>query len=216
MSTAGVTDSDTDYSDFEYQQLDISVGIGQSLLPGNANNLYLATVSPIEDIGGLDNNEVAELVGYDMQVSVEIEDETNDQDVGTHSEMRGAMGINLNQEGGHARLASTKSGQSADIDSTSDDRILQLFTARASLPFDDQTNGPGGAGANEDDHREHYYRQTHGRGPVLDQTDNMAWSGNVIVGDSVINVTGKIRVELIWDIAEVSDAGRAFSVPNSM
>lgn len=215
----GVTDSDNDYSDFEYQQVGLEVTIanpGED--DGSSNKLYNVQVDPIDDIGGLKNNEVAELVGFKLQAYLEAEGETGNQGLPADLEVRGIFGINLNQEGGHFRLSNREQqGESQQVDTTSEDRILHMYTARSTVGFQDQgidfNGGLGGGGSNEMDRQEQYFRQTHGRGPVLDQNDSISWSGNVVGSDLNIEVKGVIRTELIWDVAEVSDAGRAFSVP---
>jgi hypothetical protein len=57
------------------------------------------------------------------------------------------------------------------------------------------------------------WRQVTGRGPVLDSNDDIGVNSRLVVNDSIIGCVGQVRAHLVWDVAEVDDAGRAFSVP---
>lgn len=226
------SDDVTDYSDFEYQQIVAETVLQeQQDATGDGDVLVRAQydAEPIGDIGGLDNNEVAELVYMEVTADLTFRDETADQDVATTSRLEGAVGVNLS--GDENALPSKRSGTTegdiivtSDIDEDnvnitgfggSDDRWLQMFTTDASLPFDDQTNGPGGSGSHDQFHAEKNFRAVTGRGPVLDSSDDISIPVEINVGDTIINVIGTVRVHMVWDVAETSDAGRRFSVPMS-
>ena len=56
-------------------------------------------------------------------------------------------------------------------------------------------------------------RNLTGRGPVLDQTDDLTVASRAIASDTVLSPIFRVQVSCIWDVAETSDAGRVFSVP---
>jgi len=218
----------TDYSDFEYQQ----VLIENIVTPGAENNARIVTSSQIEPlggIGGLDTNEVAELVYFELQAGLEYEDEDGDQDVGTAAEHRGIFGANLTEGGtldfnsDEPNIATISDGDvvqeredgsgRVQINEATEDGLFQQYETRGVLPFDDEANGPGGGNANNPVKHEKAYRDLTSRGPVLDSNDDLIVNSVVVAGDTVIPVNGTVRLHLIWDTAEVDDAGRAFSVP---
>lgn len=205
----GEMDYGTDYSDFQYQHV--------TLTPENSGN-FLFEIEPLQGRAGLDNNEVAELVHLEVQASMEFETESNDQDVGASAELRGTVSINLDRPNGLNGIGNELIEQVNETQSgfeAVDDRILQLFTARGTPAFDDETNGPGGASHDSGMLYENHYRDVTARGPVLDSTDDVTINGSLITGDTLDGVVrGNVRITMIWDVAEVSDAGRAFSVPN--
>jgi len=210
---------DTDYSDFEYQQITATPRAeGQ----GNLNTDFLFEYGPIDSIGGLDNNEVAELVYLELHASMEYEDEEVQQEVSTSAEMRGFLGANINSGNGLVSIedrvnASVGTGSGS---TSADDRVFQIFQARSIPPNDGTAGGePSASGGSQDSGLiyEKPWRQLTGRGPILDSSDNLVLSGSITVGDALSGlVGGNVRAHLIWDVAETSDAGRAFSVPDSM
>jgi hypothetical protein len=225
---------ETDYSDFEYEQITAALEVdGDEDSTTNPNAYAVHTFNPLDAIGGLDNNEVAELVYLETTVTLEYEDEVDDQDVGTTAETRGIVGVNLSTGGRadflNANIGAEQTDGQAQVAETfndtldenigvansqkAEDRILQLFAANGGLPFDDQTNGPGGAGTHEQFYAEKKWRDLTGRGPVLDQSDDFCIGQTVNVSDTIIPVVGTVRCHLVWDVAETSDAGRRFSVP---
>jgi len=216
--------SSEDYSDYEYQHFSFQI---ETQDEDNARSAGIVNFDPLQTLGGLDNNEVAELVGYELHATIEIEEETGVQNNEGVAEFRGNFGANLsNQEGivGGDGQGVIVDGEVIDerspdttlvrVDKTNaDDRIFQLFRADAGLPFSD-ANGRGGNASIESFHTTKNYRDLVGRGPVLDSTDDLSVRGVIACSDTVMRVAGRTRATLIWDLAEVSDAGRAFSVPD--
>lgn len=217
--------ADTDYSDFEYQQIVTRNQLDPTGSNPDATVQY--EIEPLSGIGGLDNNEVAELVALEVITGLEVDDEIADQDVGTYAEHRGVVGANLpatrsilpgtirsnDVDGTVVTSSATASSSTRIAGSQSEDRIFQMFRGSLSLPFDDQTNGPGGAGSENSFHSVKSFRDISGRGPVLDASDDMTVLDRVIVGDTVLPVESNVRLNCVWDVAETSDAGRAFSLP---
>jgi len=220
-----MTDTDhsgTDYSDFEYQQ--ISATLEAPAADGDQQEQAELTfgVSPLSDVGGLANNEVAELVAYRLSVSFDSDDEAiaGDQNVGGGYYLSGSFGANaadvdaIPEEFDSVELEVGPGNTETSLSSASRDEIFDMFQASASLAFDDQAGGLGGGMHVEGVDYDRNMRQLTGRGPVLDQTDDVTLAARAIASDSVVTGKFKIHVHLIWDVAETSDAGRAFSVPN--
>jgi len=70
-----------------------------------------------------------------------------------------------------------------------------------------------GAGSHEDFYGNRDYRSLTNRGPVLDSTDDISVYQSINVGDTITAFSGEVRIHMVWDVAEVDEAGRAFSVP---
>lgn len=222
--------TDADYSDFRYQFANMEVVANDA--NGNVRIKTGAEYEPLEGIGGLDVNEVAELVYFELQASVEPEDEKGDQTRSTAAEFRGAFSINIAPEESQADGDGFLTGEaitdppgsernaSANVirETGVDDRVLQTYMVRAVPPFDDsgiETTQTGVSGGSLDggQYYEKNFRQLTGRGPVVDSTDSLSLGGTLIAGDLVAGLIGSVRVHMVWDVAEVDDAGRAFSVP---
>jgi hypothetical protein len=233
MDMEGEHSGSMDYSDFKYQQ--IGAGAAQEANTDSDTAFSFAIAYDVlDDNGGLEQNEVAELVSFRLFADLDIEDEQADQDVGTTVECRGAFGANVNSrrdipdsnapggtEAKNTEILRVINQSEADVaarpgKSQVKDEVFSFYQTRAALPFDDQTNGPGGGAAFQPFTREKHYRQESGRGPVLDSTDDIGIVGKLISSDAVIGTGVRINLELVWDVAEVSDAGRAFSVPDGM
>jgi len=219
----------TDYSDFEHQYIQSQVAFeGAGNLVGTNQNMEAKLdYEPLEAGGGLDQNEVAELVYFRLSYGIEIEDESADQDVATTGEMRGTFGANLpKSRNAFVNVGQEKSGDVIGAfngvnedqvrvvgEVTTDDRIFTHFKQTSGWPADDQTNGPGSNGATGFRSHEKNYRDVLGRGPVLDSNDDLSFAIGINASDNVLNFIGEVRAQLYWDVAEVDDAGRAFSVP---
>lgn len=217
---------EVDYSDFEYQFFNGSVFTEGASDDSNNNVTGFHEFSPLSPIGGLDNNEVAELVYLETQVSLEFEQEAGDQNVGSATETRGVIGANLPTSGIEGLLnpggQPTNSGviaggspnfDDADGETRVDNRVFQQFRADGAPAFDDQTNGPGGGADAPNVVYEKNFRELTGRGPVLDQTDDMTIIDRLVTADTVIQERSNIRLHMVWDVAEVDEAGREFSIP---
>jgi len=219
----------TDYGDFRYQNVSVrhSNDMSDNTDATNVNSTAEVEVEPLAGRGGLDTNEVAELVYLEVLTNIEYEQEAADQDVGSASEFRGTVGINLpstdaalvdnvGTEIGTAQIIDQSVGgdyPGVDANVTTDDRFLQVFSVQGAPAFDDDTGGTGGSGFTSQFHSEKYYRELTGRGPVLDSNDTIDTVSRMISADSLIGEIGNIYLSMFWDVAEVDEAGRAFSVP---
>lgn len=212
-------DMGTDYSDFQYQQVTLVQRVDAA--DGNVSSTSTALVNfePLGAIGGLANNEVAELVAYRLEIGFDGADPqvAGDQDVGGTMHIQGSVGANIDPD------ALPESGQGVTVDESdnnrtfaverADDAIFEMYQAEASLPFDDETNGQGGGGYFQTDLHDRNWRELTGRGPVLDQNDDLTVVQETTNNDSVIEPEVTVTVHCVWDVAETSDAGRRFSVP---
>jgi hypothetical protein len=180
--------------------------------------------NPLAQIGGLSNNEVAELVYAQIFAATEHEGNEGSQTGAADSEVRGVYGANF-QSVDRLFAASNESLQITDeevndgqldsvgSDQINDHRIFGIFNAYGALPHFDSATGHASNGANPTTTYERNFRELYGRGPVVDSADSMAIGCQVICAQSDIPVQGTIRAHFVWDVAEVSDAGREFSVP---
>jgi len=216
----------TDYSDFEFQQAQFEVFGNPDGSNSNTNLQAGIDLEVLEDKGGLDNNEVAELVYLKIVAGIEPEDENGSQGVSSSVELRGTFGINLpKSQAGQVGNGTEKLDNDSiymmrgltDTDNRvrhrAENRVLDHFEVRAGLPFDDP--GANIAGNYSDTQYRWWinYRDVTGRGPVLDSNDDLTLNQALICSNSVIPVASQVKVSMIWDVAELDDAGRMFSVP---
>ena len=216
----------TDYSDYEIQRVQAQSQVDDPTGKEASTRAHFRA-GPLEGRGGLANNEVAELVGFRLCVKTAYEADTDDQDNDSGVIIFGSFGINLQgtaeflnpSEGGSIEEFQSKNngGTSHFANSEVDDRVLDYFQHTSHTGFVNGVQGAGGGGTVEPGYeREVHFREVTGRGPVLDSTDDITLTYD-LEGENVSNrVLGRIDVELIWDVAEVSDAGRAFSVPDGV
>lgn len=216
-----MTQMGSEYADFEHQEAGLFQSTGT--FDGNPNTQSVAEFDPLEDVGGLSANEVAELVYMEVLATLEFEDENGDQNVATTAEIRGYVGANLNspeqstnsQDNVSTRQVSGNVGgvQLSGSSITESGKFQIYGFAGAGLPSDDQTNGAGGNGGGHHFYAKKPFRKLMGRGPVLDQTDTMQIYQAINAGDSIMPVQGVTRVSLVWDTAEIDEAGQEFSIP---
>jgi len=224
---------EVDYSSFEYQTMASFLQLDGSPQTGGDSSGAASAVQSFEvlgGVGGLDNNEVAELVALEVQAVMEHEDGAADQNVATSTEFRGNVGINLPESEGafvdpNSDRTAVGTGSIVRVDdieegsvtlkgvTDTDDRRLQHFKVVGGPPFDDETNGVGGNNFSTDFYALKNYRQLTGRGPILDSNDEVSIALNVAMEDAILGVNGSVKVHCIWDIAETDDAGRAFGLP---
>jgi len=223
MSVSVDTSEDsTDYGSFEYQQVDVTAN--QVPNGDDAQSGHSVSVEPLSQIGGLDNNEVAELVYMEVQARIITDDANADQNVGTQAYMNGLVGANVDEsnysletlgapEAGTAEDLNSIQQSNTEFVSTSRDEVFQLFQAEHSVPFDDETNGLGGGAASQSNVYEKNWRSLTARGPVLDSNDDISINLILFQEDSILLAEGQVTVHMVWDVSQTDDAGRAFSVP---
>jgi hypothetical protein len=221
---------DIDYSSFEYQHVLQSLTLDEGDDGGSANPraVLVSDFEPLGKIGGLDVNEVAELVYYELQLAHEVEGEDpGGQTNSSHMETRGTFGINLpaNKSGGtFVQDGNTPSSNDlVEVNNINEDNVqiglrgnndsqmLQQFMNYSTTGFDGSKGGGGGYTPNQTYHKN--FRQLTGRGPVLDHNDDMTIAQLFVCSDTILQNVSQIRASMVWDVAETDDAGRRFSVP---
>jgi len=213
----------SDYSEYEYQQFNIEHSTGRP--PTNPLGDIVYQFDPLQEFGGLDNNEVAELVYSEIQVGLETEEEQADQTAASSIEARGFFGANFNSTNilitndENTVQVVDSSGQNLLIGQNggtrSRDEIFTVYQVHGTQPFDGIADGTGGGGSLDDEKFVKNWRSLTGRGPVLDSNDSLAVAERLIASDKAPDSTvrSQIRGHLVWDLAEVNDSGRQFSVP---
>lgn len=229
MSASG----STDYSDYEYQTVVAETAVDGEDVDGDGDAEMRVIdgyeFDPLGAVGGLDSNEVAELVYFELQPSLEPEPaDTETQQTNTDLEYRGLFGANLPTGatiGGGTQPRLTNRLEAERVEErevggrgprgleTTDDRIFQPFLTRGVYPFQNSGEGTAAASINDGNIYSKAYRDLLGRGPVLDSNDTITVNTQMNAGDLIGALTATTRIHMIWDTAEVDDAGRAFSVP---
>lgn len=201
-----------DYADYEYQTTRVEFKSTDNT--GNVALGFLQQIEPLADIGGLDSNEVAELVYLEVQASLEPEPESDSQGVASQAELRGLVGANIERGGGLSNLVNQEGSADIRVFDYGRNNVFQEFVSRGIFPFDNAATGAGGGDVGPVSHYEKHWRQITNRGPVLDANDDISVSASMNVSDTNIDFQGIVSIKMIWDVAETSDAGRQFSVPN--
>lgn len=225
MTNAG----ETDYSDYETQiaHLEFVGNIDDTQdRPRSGQKSVAHLIEPLDGVGGLSQNEVAELMYLETSAYIETEDEFNDQNTKASLEHRGAVGINLPERKAalprdfgvpnETSVIDSETDMTADAfrsQTQTDNAYLQHYETYSGIGFDDETNGPGGAYTGDHFHAEKNFRATHNRGPVLDSNDDLVLLQSLNAGDIVGAVTAVTKLTMYFDVAETSDAGRRFSLP---
>jgi hypothetical protein len=230
-------DSGTDYSDFEYQQINFEHrNDSPETSATNSNSRVKVDYDPLESKAGLDIDEVAELVYFELHADLEFEHETDSQGLPSYCELRGSFGTNLgeldevangdnekNKDGPDVTVLDTFGGGFDRVitkgQTISRPEVFQMFRATGEGGFADQGSGIdtggglGGGGSTSPFYAEKHWRNLTGRGPVLDSSDELNLITSHITSDNVIEVGSQTRIHLVWDVSTVDDAGQKFSVP---
>jgi hypothetical protein len=239
----GMDSMGMDYGDVEVQTITATIRNDNSesdFIDGNLKTSAALDFEPLSGVGGLDQNEVAELTYLEVYAKNEFEDVFANQEEPASAEFRGSVGINLppspaalidhgsdpipNQVDGtffekvDAQDGAEENGViEAFGGSNTDDRYLQHFTAAGSFGFaqgnvQDNIAG-GGNGYSSVWHSEKHFRQLTHRGPVLDSQDNITCLLSLNAEGALPQHIGDLKCMLHWDVAETEDSGRRFSVP---
>lgn len=232
MSINMSSDEPTDYSSFEYQHV-------QYAHKERGNNSGRSTVTNSVEVlpnsGGLDVNEVAELVAVRIQAQVYGDDFGDVADTAQgHLDFRGVMGANLNDVSDQIQGNRTETtdlnklsepGTTLETDDGADpissifghdkDEVFLTYSAGNDTPFSSDAGGVGGGGGSTHTTDETVnFRELYGRGPVLDSADDITFVSTLVKSQVSATAEGIVRVTLVWDIAETDDAGRRFAVPS--
>lgn len=218
------TDSEPDYSDFKYQHVQFQ---HEENGERSARSTFAGGIEPLAQSGGLEINEVAELVAIRVEADVQTDDHgSNSVTEEGIVEFRGVMGANLDS------LSDLIDSQGTDLDrfetplESNDNADGQLrtyghdkeevfyhFLTAAYNAFSSDAGGVGGAGGFNTSKETINFRDLVGRGPVLDSNDNISVVSRVIKNNVLTDIEAHLRATLVWDIATVDEAGARFSVP---
>jgi hypothetical protein len=236
-----------DYSDFQTQMVRAFAFYTppRQQQDGRGGIVVQHQIEPLQGIGGLANNEVAELVYLETNAICDVFTGQNDSADGVpaspaHLDLSGIVGINLSARDDFVRSSSTdgkseivdevqiEGSSTNEVDVTSiraptvtDNDRLQMFEAFAGSGHSNGADGSNFSYTPFQDEKD--FRATHNRGPVLDQTDEISilaesstnGADNVDIDNGIVFET-EVRLTMYWDVAETSDAGRRFSVPGGM
>ena len=188
--------SGSQYADFRHQI--INGKVEEETGGGSAD--AVANVEILGDVGGLEPNEIAELVMIEVDFGAEYE--------GTSGTMehRGAIGANFDSD----QDIVSESENTGTVFNTNGTTDVKYGTAVGSEYFVQfRTHFEN---AKNVDHRQYFLRQNYGRGPVLDSQDTISVLSRIV--NESTGVTGATyQMKLVWDIAETDDSGRRFSIP---
>lgn len=223
MTTDGQMASSTSYGDYEHQLLEIDVQTGTDEGQNVFNNV---SFEPLDSRGGLESDEVAELVGFYATVSL-ARDTVDETESGGLYEFRGVFGANLSDSD---ITGSPPTGtNAADEQPSAPNRIVrrendagdndgaftnvnEVLEQGVFLQYDIVSGTDG-----ETVTYERNMRETYGRGPVLDATDDLGSVHALIRQDGTLTAAeGIIQIHLIWDIATVEGVRNRFSVPRQL
>lgn len=216
----------TDYADFQHQNV-----VFRTTYTGGANTGAKAaqSVEPLEATGGLDVNEVAELVGISYSVVVGLQDQDQVLDGNTNPgtiSAQGSIGINIDDTsdlvlgnanvGGETQpLEGNDDVISGFVTTTDKDEIIDTYRMQQTPGFDDDVNGAGGGGSN------HVYgpqvwnlRELFGAGPVLDGNDDLGHVVQLTADQTDADFAAHVDARLIWDVALVENARNKFGLPS--
>lgn len=206
-------DHSSEYSDFQHETINFAFEIAGD------NSNYEVNVQPLNERGGLDSDEVAEIVGFKSTALINGDGETG----GYNKEFRGAFGANLTYP---ADIPGSGAGGTPE---NNNNLIKSVETQSGTLAACEvsgvQENGIldtwetfiGGGSTGMIDSRFIDLREVYGRGPVLDTTDELSVLAAVISeSGSTLAAEGIYRTHLIYDIATVEGVRNEFSLPETM
>lgn len=227
MSISMDGDEETDYASFNYQHVDYR---HNETGDNSARSIVTAGVEPLQASGGLDINEVAELVAIRTTASVSGDrfGDAGDTAQG-HVQFRGVLGANLDSttdlldDGGDLRNELVNEGTVLDENDGADgdlkvqghdkEEVFYHFLTGNDTPFSSDSGSVGGGGGHIFLNEMINFRDMVGRGPVIDSNDEISIVSNINKNQVETVAEGNLRVTMVWDVATTNDSGRRFSLP---
>lgn len=224
---AGEASSTLDYySDLEVQVLQYR-GVWQGGADAGTDSTFTIEY-PEEDVaGGLDNDELAELVGFRRTVNTSIHRGSGAQSAPAEAIIEASFGANLSGDEhpiGVAAEEQVLTDSERDIDdsgaldiranvgSTMEPGVFDVHVANPAIGWSDATNGTGGGTDTDLETVSVNYRNLAGHGPVLDANDGLSrseyWSMEGI-GESL---TLEAKYLLFWNVEEMEERRPAFGL----
>jgi len=200
------------YSDYEQEVIDVN---GNTLATENAD--LVVQFEPFRRRGGLDNDEVAEMVHLRLNVAYGPDQSSSGQVF--EGETRGVFGGNLGLEDIVAGSNNGKPNEYKTVDSDifgggtqafsvndlDDTGVLSTWTLIAA------EGGPVNMFHDVD------FRDKFGRGPVFDASDELTLATKLINSDgSSANGDFTMRAQIYWDTATVDGVRNDFSIPERL
>jgi len=221
---------DVDYSSYEYQHVDFQTRLTGS--DDSASSVASISVEPLEDRGGLDTNEVAELVSMYRWVHIELDGYGDNAPVNNGMiETRGSFGVDLDAETdligtdnltqGETNILSTddltdEADATATANGSTNPAILDHWNVSAHAGWEDEVNNVAAGASMNRSERTVHLRKDLGAGPVLDSSDNIGPVIKLIKNNTELaDVQVHYGVTMVWDIATVDDAGSRFGIPQN-
>jgi len=202
----------TQYSDYEQEIIDIN----GSATP-TENTDVVVQLEPFRRRGGLDNDEVAELVHMRLAISYGSDQLSSGQVF--EGETRGVFGGNLDIEDIPAGYNDGNPNQYKTVDGnifgggTQEFKVADVDETGILATWDVFASEGGPANVIFEDN----YRDKFGRGPVFDASDELTAAFRVISSDGT-QAPGDfgLRAQLHWDTATVDGVRNSFSIPERL
>jgi hypothetical protein len=215
-----------EYADHEVQGVAVKGTLGGD--SSSAEFDEFIELDPVEP-SYLDADEVAELVGYRVQISVDPADASGQEAgfVGAEFDMGINMDANaetLTQLGGNAQVLNRSGSDLRDgTNVSSDDNVVagvnsirgQLWGSRLTLSqsFSSSSNSYGGAAPNPNQHFDEDLRDKFGSGPYVDASDDLVFHIELNKFSYQPAVSSSIHAILYWNVETVEGGRPAFSRP---
>lgn len=213
------------YSDIEVQNFSGALRIG----PGDSGTQVEASRSTDPTEHGLDNNEVAELIGFDRQITVYHAPNGNQTEASV-AYIEYGMGADLGSSGDLDPFLVNLSGDGTEWEADTegnniepasnqlyeDDDAAQLdFTAvPLHIGFSSGAEGFGGPGSGATDRREVNYHDLYDHGPVFDRTDDISIGAEIdLDSNGADQVLLNLTLQLRWRVYEIEGYRAEFDFP---
>lgn len=222
--------STTDFSDFAHENTTIQWNANV----GDFEQAVSTEFKPLESEGGLENDEIAELVALQVQGIAQLDGggESDSSSLSTF-EVRGGIGFNIDpNEVPHGAPVNV---DAAGFPDSTDNRIRQIRAVNEAGQTDDQNNGQlevfqtdepallypfsfgGSASSGFSGHEIGVdvlnFRDTYGRGPIVDATDDWGVVLYAIKNGGTVAHDLEMTMRAVWDISEVEGVRSRFSLP---
>lgn len=214
---------DMDYTDFEYESHFVELGTDGTGGSAGADTVA-AKLDPLDAFGGLESDEVAELVAVFYALSLRVDTRVTAASGGTRVSAHAGMGANLTTDewpvtsdvDATAAFEENNTGASVlggDLRAVTEPGIFWLEELAAAARQNDTTNGVGTGPDYGEASGARLFRATSGRGPILDPTDDIEVWATLGIATANLEPFLTVSTTMVWDTAEVSDKRSRFSVP---
>lgn len=235
MSMASSTSLPETYADLEVEVFQYGPRNGQDVQStGETRAVNLSVEQQIlEDQGGLDHNEVAELVGFTFDISHQSEtsgvDKADFPIQPGNLQIFGVWGANLDVQEMPGALVNTtdatapvENGVGLGVEAITEPGVFHNFVDSYETPFfndqegltDQDGYGGGGSVGSQSTYKLIYPVDMGVRGPVLDENDDLSLViSSVKEGDTKITIETEIRITAFYNIMEIEGVRNDFDMP---